>query len=65
MNVVQAWALAGPLKEIQRLILKTLQYCLGCMLQNLVMAQSEFMCTRAGFLLGSLYIQLHSSFPHF
>lgn len=29
--VVQVWALAGPLKDIKKLVQKPLQHCLGCM----------------------------------
>jgi hypothetical protein len=31
---VQVWALAGPLKDIQRLVLNPLLRCLGCVLKK-------------------------------
>ena len=33
LDMVQVWALAGPLKDIQRLVPKPLLRCLGCVLR--------------------------------
>ena len=38
---VQVWALVGPLKEIQRLVLKPLLHCLGCVLRVVVLLEGE------------------------
>ena len=38
---VQVWALAGPLKDIQRLVLKPLLHCLGWMLRVVVLLKGE------------------------
>jgi hypothetical protein len=38
---VQVWALAGPLKDIQRLVPKPLLLCLGCVLRVLVLLEGE------------------------
>ena len=38
---VQVRALAGPLKDIQRLVPKSLQHCLGCMLRVFVLWEGE------------------------
>ena len=38
---VQVWALAGPLKDIQRLVLKPLLRCLGCVLRVVVLLKGE------------------------
>ena len=38
---VQGRALAGPLKNIQRLVLKSLLHCLGCVLRVVVLLESE------------------------
>ena len=34
---VQVWPQAGPLKDIQRLVLKPLLLCLGCLLRVVVL----------------------------
>ena len=38
---VQVRALAGPLKDIQRLVLKPLLRCLGCVLRIVVLLEGE------------------------
>ena len=38
---VQVRALAGPLKDIQRLISKPLLHCLGCVLRVIVLVEGE------------------------
>ena len=38
---VQVWALAGPLKDIQRLVPKLLLCCLGCVLRGVVLLEGE------------------------
>ena len=38
---VQVWALAGPLKDIQRLIPKSLLHCLGCVLRVIVLLEGK------------------------
>ena len=38
---VQGWALAGPLKDIQRLVPKPLLHCLGCVLRVVVLLERE------------------------
>ena len=38
---VQVWALAGPLKDIQRLVPKPLLRCLGCVLRGVVLLEDE------------------------
>ena len=38
---VQIWALAGPLKDIQRLVPKPLLRCLGCVLRAVVLLEGE------------------------
>jgi hypothetical protein len=38
---VQVWALAGPLRDIQRLVPKLLRRCLGCVLRVVVLLESE------------------------
>ena len=38
---VQVRALAGPLKDIQRLVLKPLLCCLGCVLRVIVLLKGE------------------------
>ena len=38
---VQVRALAGPLKDIQRIVLKSLQHCLGCVLRVVVLLEGE------------------------
>ena len=38
---VQVWALAGPLKDIQRLVPKPLLGCLGCVLRVIVLLEGE------------------------
>ena len=38
---VQVRALAGPLKDIQRLDLKPLLHCLGCVLRVVVLLEGE------------------------
>ena len=38
---VQVRALAGPLKDIQRLVLKPLLRCLGCVLRVVVLLEGE------------------------
>ena len=40
-DLVQVWALAGPLKDIQRLFPKPLPHCLGCVLRVIVLLESE------------------------
>ena len=39
INLVQVWALAGPLKDIQRLVPKPLMHCLGCVLRVFVLLE--------------------------
>ena len=34
-------ALAGPLKDIQRLVLKPLLHCLGCVLRVVILLEGE------------------------
>ena len=41
LDRVQVCALAGPLKDIQRLVLKPLQCCLGCVLRVVVLLEGE------------------------
>ena len=41
---VEVWALAGPLKDIQRLVSKPLLHCLCCVLR-VISPQSELLCT--------------------
>ena len=38
---VQVWALAGPLKDIKRLVPKLLVRCFGCMLRVVVLLEGE------------------------
>ena len=38
---VEVQALAGPLKDIQRLVLKPLLRCLGCVLRVAVLLEGE------------------------
>jgi hypothetical protein len=38
---VQVWALAGPLKDIQRLVSKPLLHCLCCVLRVIVLLEVE------------------------
>ena len=38
---VQVWALAGPLKDIQRLVPKSILRCLGCVLRLVVLLEGE------------------------
>ena len=38
---VQVQALAGPLKDIQRLVPKPLLHCLGCVLRVIVLLEGE------------------------
>ena len=38
---VRVWALAGPLKDIQRLVLKQLLRCLGCVLRVTALLEGE------------------------
>ena len=38
---IQVWALAWPLKDIQRLVLKPLLRCLGCVLKVVVLLESR------------------------
>ena len=40
-NRVQVWALAGPLKGIQRLVPKPLLRCIGCVLRGDVLLEGE------------------------
>ena len=40
-NQVQVRALAGPLKDIQRLVLNPLLRCLGCVLRVIVKLEDE------------------------
>ena len=41
LDLVQVWALAGPLKDIQRLVTKPLLHCLGCVLRIVVLLEGE------------------------
>ena len=41
LDRVQVRALAGPLKDFQRLVPKPLQHCLGCMLRAIVLLEGE------------------------
>ena len=38
---VQVWVVAGPLKDIQRLVPKPLLRCLGCVLRVVVLLEGE------------------------
>ena len=38
---VQVWALAGPLKDIQRLVTKPRLRCLGCVIRGVVLLKGE------------------------
>ena len=38
-GLVQIWALAGPLEDIQRLVSKQLLRCLGCVLRVVVLLE--------------------------
>ena len=38
---VQVWALAGPVKDIQRLVPKPILHCLGCVLRVVVLLEGE------------------------
>ena len=67
---VQVRALAGPLKDIQRLVLKPLLCCLGCVLKVVVLLEGEPSApvggpehSGSGFHQGSLCTLLNSSFP--
>ena len=40
-NQVQVRALAGPLKDIQKLVPKPLQQCLGCVLRVVALLEGE------------------------
>ena len=40
-NRVQVWALAGPLRDIQRLVPKPLRRCLGCVLKVVVLLKGK------------------------
>ena len=40
-NLVQVRALAGPLKDLQRLVPKPLLRCLGCVLRVIVLLEGE------------------------
>ena len=40
-NLVQVQALAGPVKDIQRLVPKPLLHCLGCVLRVVVLLEGE------------------------
>ena len=40
-QLFSVWALAGPLKDIQRLIPKPLLHCLGCVLRVVVLLEGE------------------------
>ena len=39
--MVQVWALVGPLKDIQSLLLKPLLGCLGCVLRVVVLLEGS------------------------
>ena len=41
LDRVRVWALAGPLKDIQRHVTKQLLRCLGCVLRVIVLLESE------------------------
>ena len=41
LDLVQVWALAGPLKDIQRLVPKPLLRCLVCVLRFVVLLEGE------------------------
>ena len=41
VNRVQVWTLAGPLKDIQRLVPKPPLHCLGCVLRVIVLLEGE------------------------
>jgi hypothetical protein len=41
LDQVQVRALAVPLKDIQRLVLKQLLHCLGCVLRVVVLLEGE------------------------
>ena len=41
LDRVQVWALAGPLKDIQRLVPKPLLRCLGCVLRIVVLLEGK------------------------
>ena len=66
---VQVWALAGLLKDIQRLVPKLLLSCLGCVLRVVVLlegelsTQSEVLSALEQVLIKDLCTLLRSSFP--
>ena len=67
---VQVWALAGPLKTIQRLVPKPLLRCLGCVLRVVILLEGEpskpfwgLERSGAGFHQGSFCTLLRSSLP--
>jgi hypothetical protein len=41
LDRVQVWALAGTLKDIQRLVPKPLLHCLGCVLRVVALLEGE------------------------
>ena len=41
LDGIQVWALAGPFKEIQRLVPKPFLRCLGCVLKVVALLESE------------------------
>ena len=43
LDRIQVWPLTGPLKDIQRLVLKPLLYCLGCVLRVIVLLEDELL----------------------
>jgi hypothetical protein len=69
LDWVQVRALAGPLKDIQRLVLKLLLRCLGCVLRVIVLLegepspQSKVLRAGAGFHQGSLCTLICLSLP--
>jgi hypothetical protein len=66
---VHVWALAGPLKDIHKLIVKPVLLCLGCVLRVIVLLegetvpQSEVLSTLEEIFIRSLCTLLCSSFP--
>ena len=61
---VQVRALAGPLKDIHRVVPKPLLHCLGCVLQVIVLlegepsAQSEVLSTLDQVFMKDIYVSL-------
>ena len=69
LNRVQVRALAGPLKDIQRLVLKPILRCLSCVLMVIVLLvgeplpQSEVLSALEQVSIKDLCTLLHSALP--